>query len=227
MRGNGRGLRGPPSLKICGGGTMGTFAVPIPLRQGTEYPGPATAMWLTTKPNNLREFGICRQASSWVKEKRTESLGENLFSPRLFFRFSTVRLAHRRPAQALAAQERLSAIKPLVAIHSVYGDNTASFGSFLGYRKERPRYRIFGNPLHSHQQNCLFEIPFGLPRQRVCALNRRQAAKRHLARKRRTHANIGGGSVARVQRNYEKAPNVPPTAYKARRSPQPKQACDD
>ena len=77
------------------------------------------------------------------KRKRKNGWWRKLaFSPR-HFSFSTVRFAHRRPAQALAAQERLSALKPLVVIRSFYGDKVAFSGSLLGFKREHPRNRIF------------------------------------------------------------------------------------
>ena len=131
-------------------------------------------------PNNFREVGLCRQVSSWVKEKRIESLGENLFSPRLFFRFSTVRFAHRRPAWNagrpgtvdcdkaprrnlqllrrqrclfwffLGLQERTPPSSYFLAIRSIYGDNAAFSGSLLGCKRERPRCCNFLQPSRIH-----------------------------------------------------------------------------
>ena len=40
-------------------------------------------------------------------------------------------------------KRRWPAISLLLAFRNIYGDKAAFFGSFLGYRKERPRFRFF------------------------------------------------------------------------------------
>ena len=64
-----------------------------------------------------------------------------LLDPFSCFERCALRTAGQRIA--LAAQEQRSAIPYLFAIRSIYGDKVASFGSFLGYRKERLRFRNF------------------------------------------------------------------------------------
>ena len=136
---------------ICNRGTFEASAASSSAPGDSRPLDPQPRWGMGGKPNNSREAGICRQVSSWVKENEKMGDGESSLSPRPIFR--SPRCAMRTAGQrvTLAAQERLSAIKPLVEICSIYGDNAASFGSFLGYRKERSRSVFFYHLHHSRR----------------------------------------------------------------------------
>ena len=55
----------------------------------------------------------------------------------------------------------------LLAFRSIFADKVASFGSFLGYRKEHPRIASFCGPRQSRRQNRFSASPNKRPPQAV------------------------------------------------------------
>ena len=85
------------------------------------------------KPDNLRELGLCCQASSWVKENEGKAVGESLLSPHAYSLVFHGALC--------APQASASAGRP----GTVYYDTAASC-----------------TPQHLWRQSCLFWFSFGL-----------------------------------------------------------------
>ena len=78
------------------GKTLGASAAPKTPRQGAVLPGPPVRdeRWVENQ-TCFREIGICRQASSWVKENEKMGDGESKLSPRPIFRFQRCGLRYR------------------------------------------------------------------------------------------------------------------------------------
>ena len=79
-------------------------------------PGPQPAIWLTTKTKQFARGWFTSPGKFLGKRKRKLAGGESLLSPHAIFRFPRCAMRTAGQRATLAAQERWSALKPLVVI---------------------------------------------------------------------------------------------------------------
>ena len=127
-------------------GTMGASSAPKPLNQGDDPPGPANAIEVGWKTKQFARVGFTSPGEFLGKRKRKNGRWRKLAFSSTHFSFSTVRFAHRRPAHGAGRPGTVVNIIVTSCDSCIYGDKVAFFGSFLGYKKEHPRYRSFLQP---------------------------------------------------------------------------------
>ena len=126
-------------------------------------PGSRRAKWLTTKTRLFPRGWYMSPGKFLGKRKRGEMPWEKArFFPGHFPRFPRCAMRTAGQRYALAAQERLFAKPLLVVARSIYVDKVAFFGSFLGYKKERPRTVSSCNPRLLRRIRCLLCFPLRL-----------------------------------------------------------------